>query len=99
LRSLELFSTSNNAAATESSRALCEAKMLLCNFALNPYDMQALFVLFQALLDVENSSSDLKSELKELQISKVIEQTLTAKGKKEKRVLVVFVPVPLGKIV
>jgi len=27
-----------------------------------------------ALLDVENSSSDLKSELKDLQISKVIEQ-------------------------
>jgi len=52
-----------------------------------------------ALLDIENSSSELKSELKDLQISKVIEKLLTAHNKKERRVLVVFVPIPLAKLV
>jgi len=52
-----------------------------------------------ALLEVENSSSEYKSDLKDLQITKVLEQTLTSKGKKERRVLVVFVPYPSSKIV
>jgi len=35
LKSLELFSTSNKADATESSKGECFAEMLLCNLVLN----------------------------------------------------------------
>jgi len=52
-----------------------------------------------ALLDIENSSTDLKTELKELQIAKAQEVELTLKGKKERRVVVVYIPFPNGKIV
>jgi len=52
-----------------------------------------------ALLDIENSSTDLKSELRNLQIAKATELTLTSKSKKERRVIVVFVPYPNSKIV
>lgn len=52
-----------------------------------------------ALLDIENSSTDLKTELKELQIVKASEVELTIKGKKDRRVIIVQVPFPNAKII
>jgi len=53
----------------------------------------------QALLDIENSSSDLKSELKDLQIARAQEVELTLRNQKQRKVVVVYVPFPHVKIV
>jgi len=48
----------------------------------------------QSLLDIENSSSELKSEIKELQIVDAKEIELTLKNQKQKKGLPCLLPIP-----
>jgi len=52
----------------------------------------------QALFDIENSSTDLKNDVKDLYIASAKEIETTIKGKKGKNIILISVPVPCLKL-